>query len=120
MLLELRLFSLLDLLLDASQRLGCSLVGLGSVAQPGVDLIGVVWFYRSESDSPLSSPPCKDDQSPSTSRPCDARAARSVRACSEDRRPNTRYSSLKLPCFTTHVLYLVGAVERSAKRSTRK
>ena len=47
MLLELRLFSLLDLLLDASQRLGCSLVGLGSVAQPGVDLVGVVWFYRS-------------------------------------------------------------------------
>ena len=46
MLLELRLFSLLDLLLDASQRLGCSLVGLGSVAQPGVDLVGVVWFYR--------------------------------------------------------------------------
>ena len=47
MLLELRLFSLLGLLLDASQRLGCSLVGLGSVAQPGVDLVGVVWFYRS-------------------------------------------------------------------------
>jgi len=42
MLLELRLFSLLDLLLDASQRLGCSLVGLGSVAQPGVDLVSVV------------------------------------------------------------------------------
>ena len=47
MLLELRLFSLLDLLLDASQRLGCSRVGLGSVAQPGVDLVGVVWFHRS-------------------------------------------------------------------------
>ena len=47
MLLELRLFSLLDLLLDASQRLGCSLVGLGSVAQPGVDLVSVVWFHRS-------------------------------------------------------------------------
>ena len=31
MLLELRLFSLLDLLLDASQRLGCSLVGLGKI-----------------------------------------------------------------------------------------
>ena len=39
MLLELRLFSLLDLLLDASQRLGCPRVGLGSVAQPGVDLV---------------------------------------------------------------------------------
>ena len=47
MLLELRLFSLLDSLLDASQRLGCSLVGLGSVAQPGVDLVSVVWFHRS-------------------------------------------------------------------------
>ena len=42
MLLELRLFSLLDLLLNASQRLGCPRVGLGSVAQPGVDLVGVV------------------------------------------------------------------------------
>ena len=49
MLLELRLFSLLDLLLDASQRLGCSLVGLGSVAQPGVDLVGVVPTIRSPS-----------------------------------------------------------------------
>ena len=47
MLLELRLFSLLDLLLNASQRLGCPRVGLGSVAQPGVDLVGVVWFHRS-------------------------------------------------------------------------
>ena len=47
MLLELRLFSLLDLLLDASQRLGCPRVGLGSVAQPGVDLVGVVRFHRS-------------------------------------------------------------------------
>ena len=42
MLLELRLFSLLDLLLNAPQRLGCPRVGLGSVAQPGVDLVGVV------------------------------------------------------------------------------
>ena len=41
MLLELRLFSLLDLLLNAPQRLGCPRVGLGSVAQPGVDLVGV-------------------------------------------------------------------------------
>ena len=47
MLLELRLFSLLDLLLDASQRLGCPRIGLGSVAQPGVDFVGVVWFHRS-------------------------------------------------------------------------
>ena len=47
MLLELRLFSLLDLLLNASQRLGCPRVSLGSVAQPGVDLVGVVWFHRS-------------------------------------------------------------------------